>query len=122
MSSSPPIRPVSSATGFGKRKKLAPASVDFQTSGLPGEAEKRQLWESAFMFGSAGLSPVPFSGRETFAAKVADLGRTGGLYALRPLFCFVNHVLVMQVSGGQSGVRLSGNAMFAFPSGSIVIV
>ena len=71
------------------------------------------------MFGSA--FPVEL-GRVTFGPKLAGAGGVGGRYALGPLLCFVNQVLFMQLVAGQSGVRLSGYAMFALPAGSRVTV
>src|SRR5436309_9089435 len=91
MSSSPPISPVSSATGFGKMAKLAPLFADFHAIGPPGEAENRQLCESTFMFGSAW--PLEF-GKVRFVANVALGGDAGGLYALGPAVCLANQVCV----------------------------
>src|SRR5229473_7928943 len=117
-SSSPPVSPV--PPGITGASQLAPRLIDFQKSGSPGAAENRQLWLSAFEFGSA--PPPPFSATLTLVPKLAAAGGVGGAKALAPLLCFVNQVLVMQTLGSQSGVRLSGKAMLAFPSGSVVIV
>src|SRR2546423_11080077 len=112
ISSSPPIKPVSSATGFGRRKKLAPLFTDFQATGPPGDAENRQLCESTFMFGSAW----PFElGMTKFAAKVAGAGAAGGLKALLASVCLAYQVLVRQMFGSQLWT-LSAKTMLALPS------
>src|ERR1700726_2838467 len=98
--SPPPAIPPADVTGLGSKEKEAPAFEDFQASGGPGAAEKRQLCESAFMFGSA--RPLEF-GIVRFAAKVAGVGAAGGAYALGPAVCLVNHGFEPQIKIRPSG-------------------
>src|SRR5260370_8307090 len=99
-SSSPPITPVSSATGLTGARKLAPRLVDLQKSGLPGAAEKMQLCVSTLEFGSA--PPPPFAATFTLAPKLAAVGGAGVSNALPPLFSFAHHALFIQPSARHS--------------------
>src|ERR1700730_13071649 len=124
MSQSPPEPTLLGAKGSVIAEKVLPPFCDLKIIELAAliAPPKMQLCESTLELGSAKPDDA---GIAMFAAKVAGPGGDGGAYALGPPVCFVNQVFARQLAvqvtpPGCEGVPFT-KAMFAFPSGSIVI-